>query len=220
VVDALDRHASPYARGDLRHVPSFEQRVQDLEAVTVGQLRDYHREFIDARQGEFAAVGDLDVAAVRRALDTAFGGWTTARAGPYRRVARPAPAATAGRFVIETPDRQNASFRAQLVLPIDDRHADAAALRLANHVFGFFGSELEQARRSLLDYRRLSRSQDAALAAMATRQLHLDRDFLHEQREDERIAAVTLEQVNAAWRRWMDPARIAVAWAGDFKAAR
>ena len=285
VVDALDRHASPYARGDLRHVPSFEQRVQDLEAVTVGQLRDYHREFIDARQGEFAAVGDMDVAAVRRALDTAFGGWTTARAGPYRRVARPAPAATAGRFVIETPDRQNASFRAQLVLPIDDRHADAAALRLANHVFGFFGSgrlwmrireaeglsydvrssltfgtqdahtrwvstaifapqnrdrveaawqaelarsldqgfsagELEQARRSLLDYRRLSRSQDAALAAMATRQLHLDRDFLHEQREDERIAAVTLEQVNAAWRRWMDPARIAVAWAGDFKAAR
>ena len=31
------------------------------------------------------------------------------------------------------------------------------------------------------------------------------------------LAAVTLEQLNTAWRRYIDPARMAVAWGGDFE---
>ncbi|MFN8897571.1 MAG: M16 family metallopeptidase, partial [Pseudomonadota bacterium] len=81
---------------------------------------------------------------------------------------------------------------------------------------GFTAAELEEARSSLLNFRRLARAQDAGVAASAAGQLHLGRTFALTQQVDERIAAATLEQVNAAWRRHFDPARIAAAWSGDF----
>jgi zinc protease len=43
------------------------------------------------------------------------------------------------------------------------------------------------------------------------------RSFAQSRKLDDQIAAVTVEQVNAALRRHLDPARIVWAWAGDFK---
>jgi zinc protease len=34
---------------------------------------------------------------------------------------------------------------------------------------------------------------------------------------DDAIAALTLEQVNAAWRRYINPQTLSVGWGGDFK---
>ncbi|MBC7941552.1 MAG: insulinase family protein, partial [Chitinophagaceae bacterium] len=83
---------------------------------------------------------------------------------------------------------------------------------------GFTQAELDQARNSLLNFRRLSRAQDNSVAAQAVGNLHLQRKFALSQQTDDRLAAVTLAQVNAAWQKYVDPARVVVGWAGDFKA--
>jgi zinc protease len=46
-----------------------------VKAVTTEQVRAFHKRFYSAAQGEFTAVGDMDVAAVRKALDSALGSW-------------------------------------------------------------------------------------------------------------------------------------------------
>ena len=72
-------------------------------------------------------------------------------------------------------------------------------------------------RNGLLQQRRLTRAQDAALAGGLARNLHLGRTFAVSQQVDEALARLTVEDVNAAMRKYIDPARWAVAWVGDFK---
>ncbi len=82
---------------------------------------------------------------------------------------------------------------------------------------GFTAAELEDARQGLLNARRLSRAQDATVAAQLVSNLHLNRQFQVSQKVDESISRVTLQAVNAAWRAYVVPDRLAVAWGGDFK---
>ena len=83
---------------------------------------------------------------------------------------------------------------------------------------GFTAAELQSARQGLLNFRRLGRAQDAGVVAQLAGNLHLGRSFAVSQAVDDTIASLTLEQVNAAWRAHITPERLAVAWAGDFKA--
>ena len=132
IANRVARHGNPYPRGDLRHAQSFEEEEQDARAVTLQQIKDFHRRFYGAGNGEFAAVGDMDADAVRRALQSAFGNWRQPAAGaqPYQRVVRPAVVAPAARFVEQTPDKANANLAGRLVLPINDRNPDFAALSI------------------------------------------------------------------------------------------
>ncbi len=288
VVDnALQRHFSPYPGDDPRYVETFDEQEQRVKALTGQQLRELHRRFFSAAHGEFAAVGDFDPAAVRRALEQALGDWKQPAGGPqrYARLPRPAVNAPPLSIVLATPDRQNANLMVRLALPLNDSHPDHAALIVANHIFGgggssrlwtrireaeglsydvrsfiqwnafeadsawistaifapanrarvqaawraelerslregFTAAELAEAQASLLNFRRLRRAQDDAMAAEAAANLYLGRTFARLAQVDEAIARVTLEQVNAAWRRHVDPARLAVAWGGDFKDPR
>ena len=284
VADAVARHGNPYPRGDLRHARTFDEQVQDVRAVSADALRAFHRRFVSAARGEFAAVGDVDVPAVRAALEAAFAGWTAPADGAlaYARIPRPLVAAPPQRFVLATPDKASASLLAVLRLPLDDRHADYPAMTVANHIFGlsengrlwtrirekeglsydvrssvdwsvhepnsrwaataifapqnqprverafseelqrsledgFTARELEEARASLLSLRRLARAQDEVVAAGLVLNLHLGRTFEVSQRVDDAIARLTIDEVNAAWRKYIDAARLVVAWGGDFK---
>jgi zinc protease len=84
---------------------------------------------------------------------------------------------------------------------------------------GFSQQELDEARTALLNLRRLGRAQDAAIASQALGNVRLQRRFALSQAVDDRLAAATLDEVNAAWRKYIDPARVATAWGGDFKPA-
>jgi zinc protease len=82
---------------------------------------------------------------------------------------------------------------------------------------GFTQKELDESRVGLLNQRRLGRAQDPAVAGALVSNLYLQRKFALQQATDDAIAALTLAQVNAALRRYIDPARWVVIWAGDFK---
>ncbi len=280
VANTLQRHGNPYPRGDLRYAPTFDEMMQDVKAVSAEQLKAFHRRFYGASNAEFTAVGDLDPAAVKKALEAAFGDWKSG--APYARMAQPVHAVKAERFVIATPDKQNANLLTSLALPLNDSHPDYPALTLANRVFGgsaasrlwmrirekggysydvrsvidwnvvdlnsrwavsaifapsnrgavekalmeeiaaardkgFTQQEVDEARKGLLGVRRLSRAQDDVVASALALNLELGRDFSLSQKVDEALEKLTLEQVNAAFRRWADPARWSIAWGGDFK---
>jgi zinc protease len=83
---------------------------------------------------------------------------------------------------------------------------------------GFTAAEVQQGRQALLAARRLSRAQDANLAAQLAGNAELGRRFAFSQKVDEAIAAATPEQVNAALRKYLKPEVLAVVAAGDFKA--
>ncbi|HEY5322659.1 MAG TPA: insulinase family protein, partial [Caldimonas sp.] len=84
---------------------------------------------------------------------------------------------------------------------------------------GFTQKELDEARVGLLNLRRLSRAQDGNVASQLASDQRLGRTFAFSQRIDEAIEKLSLDQVNAAWRRYIDPARVVLAWGGDFKPA-
>ncbi|MFO0443538.1 MAG: hypothetical protein ACK50F_04595, partial [Betaproteobacteria bacterium] len=48
--------------------------------------------------------------------------------------------------------------------------------------------------------------------------LYHERRFAREQQIDDALGRVTLEQLNAAWRRHIDPGKLVTVWGGDFRA--
>ena len=84
---------------------------------------------------------------------------------------------------------------------------------------GFTQQELDEGRRGLLEYRRQSRAQDDNVAAALAGNLELGRSFAVSQQVDDALAKLTLDQVNAAWRKYQQPARWQAAWGGDFEKA-
>jgi zinc protease len=69
----------------------------------------------------------------------------------------------------------------------------------------------------VLEARRLARSQDRALASRIGHYLFVKRTFAWDVEFEAKIAALTAEQVNAALRRHIDPAKLAIVVAGDLK---
>jgi zinc protease len=82
---------------------------------------------------------------------------------------------------------------------------------------GFDDKELQDAKQSLLNFRRLSRAQDANLSGALASNLKLGRSFAITQKVDDQIAAATLDQVNAAIRKHLQPASFVYGFGGDFK---
>ncbi len=135
--NALARLGNPYPRGDVRYASSFDETVSDVSGVTVEQLRTFHQRFYGAARAEFGAAGDMNVAAVRAALDKAFAGW---RAGePYTRVPQPLLAVKPQRLLLATPDKQNATMLIRQSVPLSDSDADYPALSMANYLLGSGG---------------------------------------------------------------------------------
>jgi zinc protease len=82
---------------------------------------------------------------------------------------------------------------------------------------GFTTQELAEGKSSLLNFRQLSRAQDAGLAYALANNLYLGRTFALAAQVDAAIGQLTLEQVNAALRKYVTPEQFVSAFAGDFK---
>jgi zinc protease len=75
------------------------------------------------------------------------------------------------------------------------------------------------AAKAYLESRLVSRSQDAALTALlAIREEH-SRTMKWDERLEAGIRSLTPDQINAAFRKHVDPAALSIVKAGDFKAA-
>ncbi|MET0620428.1 MAG: pitrilysin family protein, partial [Thermoanaerobaculia bacterium] len=84
----------------------------------------------------------------------------------------------------------------------------------------FPAKEITEARSGWLQSRQITRAQDSSVARMLAVQLYLGRTFAWDAQLDARIQALTGEQVLAAMRRHIDPAKMTMVKAGDFAKAK
>jgi zinc protease len=82
---------------------------------------------------------------------------------------------------------------------------------------GFGADEIKAGKQALLEQRRMTRTQDRALANRLSSYLFVKRTFAWDVEFEARIAALTPAQVNAALKRHLDPAKLSLVTAGDFK---
>ncbi len=115
---------------------------------------------------------------------------------------RNSPWQASATFAPQNRAQVEASFRAEVARALQD---------------GFSAQELREGQDSLLNFRRLSRAQDAGLAGALTNNLYLGRTFGYSAQVDAALAALTLEQVNAALRKYLTPDGFVLVFAGDFK---
>ncbi|MFM2398358.1 MAG: hypothetical protein RL341_515 [Pseudomonadota bacterium] len=280
VENALARHDNPYKKGDPRYARTFEEMEAEIKALTPEKLKAFHAKFVGASAAQFGAAGDLDAAAVRKALEASFGNWKSPM--PYVRVPQPLTPEKPTLLTFKTPDKQNAYMQVQQAIALNDNDAEYAAVLMGNYMLGLGGNsrlwkrirekeglsydvrstmswnnyeqnsqwtataifapqnrakveaafreevarllkdgftqeELAEGRQGLVNFRRLSRAQDPALAGGLASNLKLNRTYALSQKVDDQLAALTLEQVNAAMRKHLKPEQFVFGFGGDFK---
>ncbi|HUI77847.1 MAG TPA: pitrilysin family protein [Bryobacteraceae bacterium] len=137
----LEKHLDSFPRGDVRYTSSPEEQIEDLQKVTLDEVRQFHERFYGASAGEFVVVGQFDPAPVQRLAAELFGSWKSP--GGYQRVSSKYRKTEPANLKIETPDKQNATFLAAMQVQMSDGEADYAAMVLANYMLGeSFGSRL------------------------------------------------------------------------------
>ncbi len=278
---AMGKHFNIFPKGDPRYARSLDEAEQDTKAVTLQELKDFHKQFYAAEKGEIAIVGDFDEAAVTAAIREAFGGW---KGGvPYVRLSAPYKDIAPVNRALETPDKENSLFIARININMQDTDPDYAALLIANFIMGggagfdsrltarirvkdglsygvgsqlnvgstdrgatwsgfaiaapqntekvelafkdevakalkdgFTVAELVAAKSGALQQRLQSRAQDGGLAGSMAGHLYLGRTFAWNAAIEAGIEALKAEDVSAAFRKHIDPAKITFIKAGDF----
>jgi zinc protease len=84
---------------------------------------------------------------------------------------------------------------------------------------GFGEQEVADAKSGWLQQRTVSRSSDGELVRNLAQRANQNRTLLWDAELEKKVAALTAEQINAAVRRHIDPARICTVEAGDFAKA-
>ena len=81
---------------------------------------------------------------------------------------------------------------------------------------GFEGKEIAEAKSGWLQSRQVSRAQDAPLARTLATDLYIKRTLAWDAALEKKVEALTAEQILAAMRKYLDPAKMTIVKAGDF----
>lgn len=127
-------HLSPYPRGDVRHVSSPEEQIEETKAKTLAEVKKFYSDFYGASNAQLSVVGDFDAREIASLLTDLFGSWKSPR--PFSRVPSVFHDVGAISQSFETPDKANAYFIAGMNLSLRDDDPDYPALVLGNYIFG------------------------------------------------------------------------------------
>lgn len=281
--EMLQRHLSPFAKGDVRYSPTREEQLAELKNATLDDAKKFHDQFYGANYGVFAVEGPMDQAAVQKVAAELLGNWNTAMAYKPMIAAFKKPSAAINNK-IETPDKANAQFEASLRFQMAESDPDYPAMLLAGYMFGgpitshisdrirnreglsyganarvliptegdsatlsgtvslnpvngpkvefsfkdelaktlkegFKPAEVADAKKAYLDSRMVSRSQDGALLNLLASHEQLGRTMQWDEQLEQKIQALTAEQISAAFRKHINAADLSIVKAGDFKTA-
>jgi zinc protease len=282
VSQALQSNLSSYPRSDVRHVRTIDEEIEDLNKVTLDDVKKFHQQFYGATHGELIVVGKFETAVVEREAAELLGPWKTA--SPYQRIVNSYKDVQRINNKIETPDKENAQISAGLRLRMRDSDPDYAAMVMANFMFGggitarlpdrvrnregysysvnsnftapvegdaaafsaaaisnpantpkveasfldelaktvrdgFTAAELTAAKKAIRDERIGARSSDNGLLNLISSREQWGRTLAWDEQLDAKLQALTLEQVNAAFRRHVNPGQVSIVKGGDFKRA-
>ena len=136
------RYLSPYAPGDFRYVPTFDEQAAAVSKITVQELQQFHQRFYGASDGEVALVGSFDPTAATQALQQSFASWKSA--SPYMRAPAVYKPSVGKSETIETPDKANAVFFSGGTLQLREDDPAYPPLQIGNAILGggFLNSRL------------------------------------------------------------------------------
>jgi zinc protease len=132
--ETLQRHLSPFAKGDVLYNATREEQLAAVEKVTLDDVKKFHDRFYGASNGVFAAVGPLKAAEVQSLAAGLLGDWNSAM--QYRRLESKYKKAEPINRKIETPDKANAQFETGVRFQMSENDPDYAAMLLAGYMFG------------------------------------------------------------------------------------
>ncbi|MDO5506260.1 MAG: pitrilysin family protein [Pseudoxanthomonas suwonensis] len=284
VSQAMEQHFDPWPSDHPLRFRSLDQTLADLDALTLDDVRAFHRGHYGSSAGELSIVGDFDADEIKPLLTRLFGDWNAPVAYQPIQTRHHEVASEVERF--QLADKPNAVYLARLNLPLKDSDPDYEALLTANVILGggalksrlgdrvrqrdglsygigsainadvsredtddagsmtiqaiaasqnmtkvidavreelelfvregVTAEELEDARNYLLVQREQQRANDAHVAGLLNSDQRFGRQMIQREQADERIRALTVEQVNAAIRRFIKPDRFSIYTAGDF----
>ena len=134
---AMEKDFDPWPAGHSLAFRPLEDRIAELDALTLDDVRNWHRTMYGTSDGQIAVVGDFDPAQIKPLLAKLFADWAPGVA--YVPIDTHYFAVAAQNRSFETPDKSNAIFSARMNLPLNDEDPDYAALRAANDIFGGSG---------------------------------------------------------------------------------
>jgi zinc protease len=162
-INDVQRTLSDYQRGDIRHVATPDETIEDLKKVTLAEARDFYSHFYGASNSQFVVVGQFDPAAVQQLASQLLGNWKSPQ--PFQRISYAYKKTSSGEKKIETPDKENAMLVTGAQVRLSQTDPDYPAMELANYMMG--GSMASRLWRRIRDKEGLSYSVQSALQVRA-----------------------------------------------------
>lgn len=283
-INAMSKHFNRYPKGDPRYARGLDEQIAETQAVTLDEVKAFHKEFYGASDGTLAMVGDFDSNEVAKMAGGLFGDWKSPK--PFQRLVFEHFEIPSVSQSFEAPDKANAFFFARLNIKMRDDHPDQPALTLGSYIFGggflnsrlatrirqkeglsygvgsflnvpaldeagsfvanaiyapenadkleaafrdeirkvltdgFTAEELDGAKKGWLLGRQVSRANDNELANGLAQALYLGRTYKESKELEQKVAGLTVEQVNTAMKKHLTPDKISIFKAGDFAKAK
>lgn len=130
----LRRALAPLPKDNIRYVPTIEEEIERIKAVSLEDIKMLHSKYLGASHVEAAAAGDFDVEELKSLLAAKFGRWKSP--APYTRIAEPFVATDPIDATIETPDKANAVIGVGAGFPLRKADPEYPAVSLANFILG------------------------------------------------------------------------------------
>ncbi len=130
----LQKHLSPYPKGDPRYMMSIDEQIEETKAVTLDQAKAFYKEFYGASNGELSVIGDFDSENTQNQIKALFGDWKSPKS--YKRIENVYKPIKPLQQVIETPDKANTMWAAGTLLKMSDSDPEYPAMVLGNYILG------------------------------------------------------------------------------------
>ena len=139
---ALQRALSPYSKDHVRYVPTIDESLERVRAVTLADVKQFHDDFYGIGKAEIGIVGNFDRQDAEKMTARLFAGWKSQTS--YSRVSGLYKPVSGSKQTFDTPDKPNAIFLAGTNLELRDDDPDYPALVLGNYMLGggFLNSRL------------------------------------------------------------------------------
>ena len=130
----LSRHDNPWAKDDIRYMPSFEESLASVTSLSRAELVAFHKKFYGASQISIGIVGHFDPKIFEQTITKTLNTWASGAA--YTRISNPYREVKPEQMQALTPDKANAFYTSNLPLKVQDTDPDYPALYLANFLLG------------------------------------------------------------------------------------
>lgn len=128
------RLQAPYDKGHPFYTPTLQEQLDLYLGLQLDDLKAFYETFYGAQYMTASVVGDFDEQAIKSVIENSFIDWTSSQT--FAVILDEYKDLTPVRKEFDTPDKENATFVAGMMLPIGENHPDAPALELGNYIFG------------------------------------------------------------------------------------